>query len=377
MAMPETLHRHPTLEAVAPAVRAFNFSPGPAGLPTEVLEQARNELLDWNGSGTSVMEISHRSAAFLEVAAAAEADLRSLLAIPDDYRVLFLQGGASAQFSLVPMNLTAPGETVDYIDTGFWSKRAIAAARRYCRVHIAADAGGAYTAVPRQDRISFSGTASYVHYTPNETIGGVEFGYVPETHGVPLIADMSSNILSRSIDVAKFGLIYAGAQKNIGPAGLTIVIVRGDLLGKARAETPGVFDYQQVAEQHSLLNTPPTFAWYMAGLVFKWLRKRGGLAAMQEANRRKAERLYAAIDASGLYRNTVAADARSWMNVVFALANPALEPLFLQRAEQAGLRYLRGHRAVGGMRASIYNSMPPEGVEALIDFLQQFERQNH
>ncbi len=358
-------------------MRAFNFSPGPAGLPTEVLEQARDEMLDWRGSGMSVMEISHRSAAFLEVAAAAEADLRSLMAIPDDYRVLFLQGGASAQFSLVPLNLTAPGDTVDCIDTGFWSKRAIAAAHRYCRVHIAADAGGAYNRVPQQHEISLSGNAAYVHYTPNETIGGVEFGYVPETRGVPLVADMSSNILSREIDVAKFGLIYAGAQKNVGPAGLTIVIVNEQLLGRARAETPGVFDYRHVADQHSMLNTPPTFAWYMAGLVFKWLRKRGGIAAMQEVNRRKAARLYAAIDASGLYRNTVAADARSWMNVVFTLANPALEGLFVERAERAGLRHLRGHRAAGGMRASIYNSMPPEGVDALIDFLQQFERQNH
>jgi phosphoserine aminotransferase len=377
-AMPQTMRRRlPTLKVGALPVRAFNFSPGPAALPTEVLDQVREELLDWNGSGMSVMEISHRSTAFLDVAAAAEADLRNLLAIPDDYRVLFLQGGASAQFSLVPMNLTTPGATVDYLDTGFWSKRAIAAARRYCRVHIAADAGGAYTGVPRQDELSFSGESAYVHYTSNETIGGVEFGYIPETRGVPLVADMSSNILSRSIEVSRFGLIYAGAQKNIGPAGLTIVIVREQLLGRARAETPGIFDYRQVADQHSMLNTPPTFAWYVAGLVFKWLRKRGGLGAMQEVNRRKAARLYAAIDSSSLYRNAVAADARSWMNVVFALTAPALETLFLERAEQAGLRNLRGHRAVGGMRASIYNSMPPEGVEALIDFMQQFERQHH
>jgi phosphoserine aminotransferase len=357
-------------------LRAYNFSPGPAALPTEVLEQARTELLDWNGSGMSVMEISHRSSAFLEVAASAEADLRALLSVPDGYRILFLQGGAAAQFSLVPMNLTAAGEAVDYIDTGYWSKQAIAAARRYCSVHIAADAGGAYTSVPRQQELALSKGAAYVHYTPNETIGGVEFAYIPATGAVPLVADMSSTILSRPIDVSKYGLIYAGAQKNIGPAGLTIVIVREELLGRARAETPGVFDFRQVADQHSMRNTPPTFAWYMAGLVFKWLKGRGGLTAMQETNRRKAERLYAAIDNSGLYRNAVAADARSWMNVVFTFADPSLEGLFLEQAERAGLRSLRGHRAVGGMRASIYNSMPLEGVEALIDFMQQFERQN-
>jgi phosphoserine aminotransferase len=357
-------------------VRAYNFSPGPAALPTEVLEQARAELLDWNGSGMSVMEISHRSAAFLEVAASAEADLRALLSIPEDYRILFLQGGAAAQFSLVPMNLTGAGDLVDYIDTGYWSKQAIMTARRYCRVHIAADAGGAYTSVPAQQELQLSSTAAYVHYTPNETIGGVEFGYLPDSGAVPLVADMSSTILSRPIDVSRFGLIYAGAQKNIGPAGLTVVIVREALLGQARAETPAVFDFRQVADQHSMRNTPPTFAWYMAGLVFKWLRKRGGLAAMQETNRRKAQLLYATIDSSALYRNAVAADARSWMNVVFTLADPSLEDLFLEQAERAGLCHLRGHRAVGGMRASIYNSMPLEGVEALVDFMQQFERQN-
>jgi phosphoserine aminotransferase len=357
-------------------VRAFNFSPGPATLPTAVLQQVRAELLDWRGSGMSVMEISHRSTAFLEIAAAAEADLRALLTVPDDYRVLFLQGGAAAQFSLVPMNLTAPGDAVDYIDTGYWSRQAIGAARRYCNVRLAADAGAAYTSVPRQEELALNPAAAFVHYTPNETIGGVEFGYVPATGAVPLIADMSSTILSRPIDVSKFGLIYASAQKNIGPAGLTLVIVREQLLGRARAETPAVFDFRQVAEQQSMRNTPPTFAWYMAGLVFKWLRDHGGLAAMQEVNRRKAELLYAAIDKSGLYRNAVATDARSRMNVVFTFAKPALEELFVERAEQAGLRALRGHRAVGGMRASIYNSMPLEGVEALVNFMQQFERQH-
>jgi phosphoserine aminotransferase len=374
--MPRKTRRFPTRKVTGPSLRAFNFSPGPAALPTEVLEQARAELLDWQGSGMSVMEVSHRSPEFLEVAASAEADLRALLSIPDTYRVLFLQGGAAAQFSLVPMNLTAPGETVDYIDTGYWSKQAIGTARRYLNVHLAADAGGDYTRVPRQDELKLDATSRYVHYTPNETIGGVEFGYIPATGAVPLVADLSSTILSRPLDVSKFGLIYAGAQKNIGPAGLTVVIVRDELLGHARAETPPVFDYRQVADQQSMRNTPPTFAWYMAGLVFKWLRQRGGLAAMQETNRRKAQLLYAAIDASALYRNPVAPEARSWMNVVFTFAKPALEGAFLEQAERAGLRALRGHRAVGGMRASLYNSMPIEGVEALVDFMQQFERQN-
>ena len=357
-------------------MRAFNFSPGPATLPTEVLEQVRAELLDWQGSGMSVMEISHRSAAFLKIAAAAEADLRTLLSVPDDYRVLFLQGGAAAQFSLVPMNLTAAGDAVDYVDTGYWSKQAIGAARRYCDVRIAADAGGAYTRVPHQDELALNPAAAYVHYTPNETIGGVQFRYVPDAGAVPIIADMSSDILSHPIEVSKFGLIYASAQKNIGPSGLTIVIVREQLLGRARAETPAVFDYRQVADQQSMRNTPPTFAWYVAGLVFKWLLDNGGVAAMQEVNRRKAELLYAAIDKSDLYKNPVATDARSRMNVVFTFTKPALEGLFLQQAEREGLRSLQGHRAVGGMRASIYNAMPLAGVGALVDFMQRFERQN-
>ncbi len=355
-------------------MRVFNFSPGPAALPTEVLDQAQRELLDWRGSGMSVMEVSHRAAAFMEVAAEAEADLRALLSIPANYRVLFVQGGATAQFSLAPQNLTAAGATVDYIDSGYWSQKAILAARRYCEVHVAADGGG--LRAPAQDELRCRASAAYVHYTPNETIGGVEFGYIPETHGVPLVADMSSTILSRPLDVAKFGLIYAGAQKNIGPAGLTVVIVREDLLGRARPETPGVFDYAQVAAAGSMLNTPPTFAWYMAGLVFKWLRRQGGLAAMEALNRRKAQRLYAAIDASALYRNAVDRASRSWMNVVFTLRDPALEAPFLEGAAHAGLAGLRGHRVVGGMRASLYNSMPEAGVEALVEFMQGFERQH-
>ena len=345
-------------------------------LPREVMEQAQGELLDWHQSGMSVMEISHRSKAFEQVAAEAEADLRELVSIPSNYRVLFLQGGASAQFSLVPLNLASAQSTVDYINTGHWSQKAIAEAQRYCKVHVAGDAGGDYTRVPPPSELRFSADAAYVHYTPNETIGGVEFGYVPETHRVPLVADMSSSILSRPIDVSKFGLIYAGAQKNIGPSGLVVVVVRDDLIGHARTETPQVFNYQAVSDSQSMLNTPPTFAWYMAGLVFKWLKRGGGLAAVGERNRIKAETLYAAIDASQLYENRISRDARSWMNVTFTLRKPELDAPFLVQAAAAGLHGLKGHRVLGGMRASIYNAMPLAGVEALIAFMREFERQH-
>ena len=345
-------------------------------LPLEVLEQAQAELPDWQHSGMSVMEISHRSKAFLQTAAEAEADLRELLSIPGGYQVLFMQGGASAQFSLVPLNLARPQATVDYLNTGHWSHRAIAEAQRYCKVHVAGDAGGAYTRVPPQDELRFSDGAAYAHYTPNETISGVEFGYTPRTGGSPLVADMSSSILSQPIDVARFGLIYAGAQKNIGPSGLAVVIVREDLIGHARAETPRVFDYRAVADASSMLNTPPTFAWYMAGLVFKWLKKSGGLAAMGERNRTKAQALYAAIDGSWLYKNPIAKDSRSRMNVTFTLAKPQLDPVFLAEAAAAGLHGLAGHRVSGGMRASIYNAMPLAGVEALIEFMREFEHRH-
>jgi phosphoserine aminotransferase len=357
-------------------VRAFNFSPGPAVLPLEVLEKARDELLDWDDSGMSVMEISHRSKAFVEAASEAEADLRELLSIPRNYQVLFMQGGASAQFSLVPMNLSAPGATVDYINTGHWSQRGITEAARYCAVHVAGDAGGDYSRVPPQKELRFSGRAAYAHYTPNETISGVEFGYVPETGGVPLVADMSSSILSRPLEVAKFGMIYAGAQKNIGPSGLTVVIVREDLLGRARADTPHVFDYKAIADNQSMLNTPPTFAWYMAGLVFKWLKAAGGVAEIGRRNQAKAAMLYGCIDASRLYQNSVAADSRSWMNITFTLSNPGLDSEFLAAAAGAGLKGLKGHRIVGGMRASIYNAMPIEGVEKLCAFMLDFERRH-
>jgi phosphoserine aminotransferase len=355
-------------------VRVYNFSAGPAALPLSVLEQARDELLEWQG-GMSVMEVSHRSRAFMAVAERAESDLRQLLAIPPNYRVLFMQGGATAQFSAVPLNLAEAGATADYVNTGHWSERTIKEARRFVTLAIAADeAGSQYTTVPEQASLRLTPDAAYVHYTPNETIGGVEFPYIPETGSVPLVADMSSSILSRPIDVSRFGLIYAGAQKNIGPAGITVVIVRDELVRKARAGTPMVFDYRAVADAGSMLNTPPTFGWYFAGLVFQWLKREGGLAAMERRNRLKAESLYAAIDASAFYANPVARNCRSWMNVPFRLAKPELEKTFLAEADVAGLTNLAGHRAVGGMRASLYNAMTPEGVTALVAFMRDFER---
>jgi phosphoserine aminotransferase len=357
-------------------MRAYNFAPGPGALPVEVLEQARDELLDWNHGGMSVMEISHRSKAFMRVAAEAEADLRELAEIPDNYKVLFLQGGATGQFAFVPMNLASDESTADYINTGHWSLKAISEARRYCRVNVAADSGGDYVRVPPQSELQFSPGAAYAHYTPNETISGVEFSYVPESGSLPLVADMSSSILSQPMDVSKFGLVYAGAQKNIGPSGLVVVIVREDLLGRARSATPSVFNYLSMANDGSMLNTPPTFGWYMAGLVFKWLKRNGGLSVMGGRNRLKAEKLYAAIDGSTLYRNSVAKDSRSRMNVTFQLTKAGLDQVFVEDAAEAGLRNLKGHRARGGMRASLYNAMPLSGVEALIDFLEDFQRRH-
>jgi phosphoserine aminotransferase len=357
-------------------LRVYNFSAGPAVLPLPVLEQARDEMLEWRG-GMSVMEVSHRSKAFIAVARQAEADLRELLAVPPSYKVLFMQGGATAQFSAVPQNLAVPDATADYLNTGHWSQRTIAEAKRFVRVHVAADeAASGYSTAPAQATLALTPGAAYVHYTPNETIHGVEFPYVPETAGAPLVADMSSTLLSRPIDVSRFGLIYAGAQKNIGPSGITVVIVRGDLVGRARAATPLVFDYRAVAEAESMQNTPPTFGWYVAGLVFQWLKREGGLEAMARRNRDKAAMLYAAIDASAFYSNPVARDCRSWMNVPFRLARAELEPVFLAEAEAAGLANLAGHRAVGGLRASIYNAMPAEGVRALVDFMRDFERRH-
>jgi len=358
-------------------VRVFNFAAGPAMLPLPVLEQARAELTDWHACGMSVMEISHRSKAFIEVAREAQTLLRELMGIPAQYKVLFLQGGATAQFAGVPLNLSTPESTADYLNTGSWSKKAIGEARRYCKVNVAADeAASGYNTIPAPEALKLTAGAAFVHYTPNETIGGVEFDYVPRTGAVPLVADLSSTILSRPIEVSQFGLIYAGAQKNIGPAGLCVVIVREDLIGRARSDTPSVLDYQAMAADDSMLNTPPTFIWYLAGLVFKWIKAEGGLAAMGARNRAKAEALYGAIDGSGFYRNPVARHSRSWMNVPFQLARPELDKTFLSEAKAAGLTNLEGHRSVGGMRASIYNAMPLAGVQALVGFMQEFERRH-
>ncbi len=355
--------------------RVYNFSAGPAMLPQAVLEQAQSEILDWHGSGMSIMEMSHRGKEFMSVAEQAEADLRRLMQIPDDYKVLFLQGGASLQFAMVPVNLLGDRGRADYINTGAWSKKAIAEARRFGEVQIAASTeDGNFTRAPSQDELRLDPQAAYVHYTPNETIGGVEFPYIPETGDVPLVADMSSTILSRPIDVSRFGVIYAGAQKNIGPAGLTLVIVRKDLIGNARSDMPVMLDYKTHADNASMYNTPPTYGIYLAGLVFQWLLAQGGLEAMAGINRRKAEKLYAAIDASDFYANPVEPASRSWMNVPFTLADPALDKAFLEQAAEAGLVTLKGHRSVGGMRASIYNAMPESGVDALIEFMAGFEK---
>jgi len=357
--------------------RVYNFSAGPAMLPEVVLQQARDEMLDWQGSGMSVMEMSHRGKEFMSIAAQAEADLRTLLDVPKEYKVLFLQGGASSQFSMVPMNLTRDNRKVDYINTGSWSKKAIAEAKRYADVNLVATTEASkFTTTPSQSELNLSSDAAYVHYTPNETIEGVAFPYVPETGSVPLVADFSSTILSQPIDVSQYGIIYAGAQKNIGPAGLTLVMVREDLIGEAVDGTPVMFKYATHSENDSMYNTPPTYGWYLAGLVFKWLLGLGGLAGMAEINQRKAQALYAAIDASDFYANPVALESRSIMNVPFTLANPELDAKFLQEAGAAGLKTLKGHRSVGGMRASIYNAMPEEGVKALIDFMAEFERVN-
>ncbi len=355
--------------------RSYNFSAGPAMLPTAVIERAQQEMLEWNNSGMSVMEMSHRGKDFMSIATKAEKDLREVMSIPDNYKVLFLQGGASSQFAMVPLNLLGDKKSADYLNTGMWSKKAVAEAKRYCTVNLAADTSDdGFSSVPTQESLKLNPDAAYVHYTPNETIGGVEFDYIPETGDVPLVADMSSTILSRPLDVSKFGVIYAGAQKNIGPAGLTIAIVRDDLIGKASDNTPAMFNYLTHADNDSMYNTPPTYSWYIAGLVFEWIKERGGLAAMGEINQRKAEKLYSVIDGTDFYGSPVAKNGRSWMNVPFTLANADLDAAFLAGAAERGLVTLKGHRSVGGMRASIYNAMPEEGVDALVSYMKDFEK---
>ena len=355
--------------------RKFNFSAGPAILPQEVLEQAQAEMLDWHGTGMSVMEMSHRGKEFTSIAETAEADLRELLAIPDNYKVLFLQGGASSQFAAIPLNLLRGKKDADYINTGIWSKKAITEASRYCSVNVASSSEDSdFTSIKPYESWDTNPDAAYLHYVANETIGGVEFNFTPDTGDIPLVADMSSTILSRPIDVSRFGLIYAGAQKNVGPAGLTIVIVRDDLLGNAADITPTMMNYDVHARNGSMYNTPSTYAWYLSGLVFKWVKQQGGLKAMAALNQRKSEKLYKAIDSSDFYNNPVDKACRSWMNVPFTLANSELDGDFLSEAAQQGIIAIKGHSSVGGMRASIYNAMPEEGVDALVHMMQNFEK---
>ena len=357
--------------------RGFNFAAGPAAVPEAVLRQAQAELLEWHGARASVMEISHRGSLFAELAAESERDLRLLLDIPGNYKVLFLQGGATQHFAQLPMNLAAGGQVADYVVTGHWSEKAVREAAPVARINVAASsAAGNFRSLPQRAGWQLSGNAAYVHYTPNETIHGVEFPSIPDVGGAPLIADMSSSILSQPIDVSKFGVIYAGAQKNIGAAGLVVMIAREDLLARCPPSLPKIFNYAEHAAQGSMLNTPNTFGWYLAGLVFKWLRAEGGLEAIGARNRAKAELLYGYIDSSGFYSNPVARDARSRMNVPFTLARQALNGAFLAESEAAGLLALKGHKSVGGMRASIYNAMPLEGVQALVDFMRDFARRH-
>jgi phosphoserine aminotransferase len=355
-------------------MRVFNFSAGPAVLPEEVLRRAAAEMLDWHGSGMSVMEMSHRGKEFIAIAEKAEADLRALLAIPADYAVLFLQGGAIGENAIVPMNLLGERMVADYVNTGEWSKKSIKEAKKYCKVNVAATAEDRnFTYVPPRESWRLSPDAAYVHVCTNETIGGVEYPFTPDTGDVPLVADMSSHILSRVIDVAKYGVIYGGAQKNIGPAGLTLVIVRRDLLDRALPITPSAFHWKEQAEADSMLNTPPTYAIYVAGLVFEWLLAQGGVAAIERHNIAKAALLYDYLDRSGFYRNPVDKADRSRMNVPFRLPDEALDEAFLKGAKERGMVQLKGHRSVGGMRASIYNAMPLAGVQALVDYMREFE----
>ena len=358
--------------------RVWNFSAGPAALPQAVLERAQRDMLDWNGSGASVMEQSHRGKRFIAMAAQAEADLRELMQVPADYAVLFLQGGATQHFAQIPMNLAGEGDSADYIVSGHWSAKAASEAKPYVRVNVAASGeADDYLKLPPRDSWQLDPNAAYVHYTPNETIHGVEFHGVPEVGAAPLVADMSSNILSEPLDVGRFGLIYAGAQKNIGPSGLVLMIIRRDLLQRAGRPMARIFRDAEHAAADSMLNTPNTWGWYVAGLTFQWLKAQGGLGAMAERNRAKAELLYRAIDGSGgYYRNPIEPSARSRMNVRFALHDVALDAAFLQESEAAGLLALKGHKALGGMRASLYNAVPPEAVEALVAFMRDFAQRH-
>lgn len=355
--------------------RVYNFSAGPSAFPQAVLQQAQQEMLEWRDSGMSVMEMSHRGKHFSLIAAELESDLRELMAIPDNYKVLFLQGGASAQFSFIPQNILAGKTKACYLNTGAWSEKAIKDAKPYCDVLVSASSEDTkFTTIPDAATWAIDNDAAYLHYTSNETIHGVEFQSTPDAKGLPLVCDMSSNILSRQIDVSQYGIIYAGTQKNMGPAGVTVVIVRDDLIGHAPKSVPSIFNYAEQAKNQSMLNTPATYNWYLVGLVLKWLKAQGGVAAIEQHNIAKAAKLYAAIDASTLYSNPVEIASRSRMNVPFILSDESLDKPFLAAAEAKGLFELKGHRSVGGMRASIYNAMSDAGIDALIDFMAEFER---
>ena len=357
--------------------RVFNFSAGPAALPEPVLQQAADEMLDWHGSGMSVMEMSHRGKEFVSIHAEAESLLRELLAVPTNYKVLFMQGGAMAENAIVPMNMLRGKSSADYINTGEWSKKLIKEAGKFAKVNVAATSEATnFDRIPKRETWKLDPDAAYVHICSNETIGGVEYHFTPDVGNVPLIADMSSSIMSRPVEVAKYGLIYGGAQKNIGPAGVTIVIVRDDLIGQALPITPSAFDYKQQADNDSMLNTPPTYAIYIAGLVFKWIKAQGGLPGIEARNRAKAKLLYDALDASSFYSSPVVREDRSLMNVPFKLKDDALDAAFLKGAQERSMLQLKGHRAVGGMRASIYNAMPIEGVQTLVAYMKEFEAQH-
>jgi phosphoserine aminotransferase len=357
--------------------RVFNFSAGPAALPESVLRLAADEMLDWHGSGMSVMEMSHRGKEFIAIHAEAEALLRELMGVPANYKVLFMQGGAMAENAIVPMNMLRGKTSADYINTGEWSKKSIKEAGKFAKVNVAASSEATnFDRIPKRDSWKLDPDAAYVHICSNETIGGVEYHFTPDVGSVPLVADMSSSIMSRPVEVAKYGLIYGGAQKNIGPAGVTIVIVRDDLIGHALPVCPSAFDYKQQADNDSMLNTPPTYAIYIAGLVFKWIKAQGGLPGIEVRNRAKAELIYDALDASAFYTSPVAREDRSLMNVPFKLKDEALDAAFLKGAQERSMIQLKGHRSVGGMRASIYNAMPIEGVQTLVAYMAEFEKQH-
>ena len=355
--------------------RVYNFSAGPAAVPVEVLEKAQREMLDWNGSGMSVMEMSHRGKEFISIAEKAERDVRELMNIPNNYKVMFLQGGATTQFSMVPMNILNGKSKACYVNTGAWSKKAIKEAKIHCDVQLSASSeSDDFTSIPPVDSWDVDQDAAYLHYTSNETIGGVEFQQTPQVGNIDLVADMSSNILSRAVDVSDFGIIYAGGQKNMGPSGIALTIVREDLIGHVKSGSATMMDYKNHADAGSMFNTPATYSWYLMGLVFEWIKGQGGVAGIEARNIRKAKKLYAAIDGSDFYANPVEIASRSRMNIPFTLANSELDAAFLQDAKAAGLVTLKGHRSVGGMRASIYNAMPEEGVDALISMMAEFER---